>query len=226
MGLSHSPSIVTDGLVLCLDAANPRSYPGSGTWWYNMASGSFNSYVYNGTSFSTGYKGHFVFDGVNDYIQTSPLGAIPSGFSVSSWFYVTSETNGGKVFSTNNSDATKSYAIHVGSDGKLYFQTWLATQYISSAGLIPMDAWCFVTTTQTGVSNEGDQASVNVYFNGQNITTISRACPTGLGNYTRIGRFNAAYHIGGIASVLCHKKVLSADEVRRNYLATKSRFNL
>ena len=37
MGLSHSPSITTDGLVLCLDAANPRSYPGSGNTWLDLS---------------------------------------------------------------------------------------------------------------------------------------------------------------------------------------------
>ena len=38
MTISYGPSMVTDGLVMYLDAANPRSYPGSGTtfsWWYN-----------------------------------------------------------------------------------------------------------------------------------------------------------------------------------------------
>lgn len=33
MGVGYNPRIVTDGLVLCLDAANKRSYPGSGTTW-------------------------------------------------------------------------------------------------------------------------------------------------------------------------------------------------
>ena len=36
MGLGHSPRIVTDGLVLCLDAANKRSYGGSGTTWTDL----------------------------------------------------------------------------------------------------------------------------------------------------------------------------------------------
>ena len=30
MGLTHSPRIVTDGLVFCVDAADARSYPGTG----------------------------------------------------------------------------------------------------------------------------------------------------------------------------------------------------
>ena len=37
MGLHHSPRIVTDGLILCLDAADKNSYPGSGNTWYDLS---------------------------------------------------------------------------------------------------------------------------------------------------------------------------------------------
>ena len=43
MGLSHSPKIVTNGLVLCLDAANPKSYPGSGTAWTDLSGNARNA---------------------------------------------------------------------------------------------------------------------------------------------------------------------------------------
>ena len=36
MSSHHNPRIVTDGLVLSLDAANPKSYPGSGTTWSDL----------------------------------------------------------------------------------------------------------------------------------------------------------------------------------------------
>ena len=36
MGLGHNPSIVTNGLILALDSANVRSYPGSGTAWNDL----------------------------------------------------------------------------------------------------------------------------------------------------------------------------------------------
>ena len=36
MATRYSPRIVTDGLVLCLDAANSRSYPGTGTNWADL----------------------------------------------------------------------------------------------------------------------------------------------------------------------------------------------
>jgi len=42
MGLNHSPSIVTSGLVMCLDAANPKSYPDSGTTWFDISGNRIN----------------------------------------------------------------------------------------------------------------------------------------------------------------------------------------
>jgi hypothetical protein len=37
MSYANGPRIVTDGLVCCLDAANRKSYPGSGTTWYDLS---------------------------------------------------------------------------------------------------------------------------------------------------------------------------------------------
>jgi len=39
MGASGGPDIVTDGLVLCLDAADKISYSGSGTTWSDLVGG-------------------------------------------------------------------------------------------------------------------------------------------------------------------------------------------
>ena len=37
MAQEYGPKIVTDGLVLSLDAADKNSYPGSGTTWYDLS---------------------------------------------------------------------------------------------------------------------------------------------------------------------------------------------
>ncbi len=72
MGLGHSPRIVTDGLVFCLDAANARSYPGTGTTWTDLKGGN------NGTlnnmdadNFSNDNAGTLIFDGSDDYVEFS-----------------------------------------------------------------------------------------------------------------------------------------------------------
>ena len=68
MGLTHSPRIVTDGLILCLDAANTKSYIGSGTAW-NDISGKQNNGTIDGATFGTSNQGAFDFDGTNDNIK-------------------------------------------------------------------------------------------------------------------------------------------------------------
>ena len=53
MAVGYNPRIVTNGLVLCLDAGNTRSYPGSGTTWTNLTNNAVTT-ISGTTSFSTG----------------------------------------------------------------------------------------------------------------------------------------------------------------------------
>ena len=72
MGFSRGPKIVTDGLVLCLDAANKKSYPGSGTTWTDLSGQGNNGTLANmSTTLDSGNGGSLVFDGVNDFVGTS-----------------------------------------------------------------------------------------------------------------------------------------------------------
>ena len=69
MGLFHSPKIVTDGLVLCLDAGNKKSYPGSGSDWFDISGNNFHMSLKNsltGTSDDAGLK-YFSLNGTNHY---------------------------------------------------------------------------------------------------------------------------------------------------------------
>lgn len=71
MGLIHSPIGPSDGLVLCLDTANRRSYPGSGTNWFDLSGNGNHGVLTNGPTLNTGPGGGMNFDGVNDYIETA-----------------------------------------------------------------------------------------------------------------------------------------------------------
>ena len=80
MATNGGPNIIEDGLVFAVDAANKKSYPGSGTTWADLA-GSNNGTLINGPTFDSGNGGSIVFDGTNDYsemgiatdLSTSPL---------------------------------------------------------------------------------------------------------------------------------------------------------
>ena len=69
MGLSHSPRIVTNGLVLCVDAANPRSYPGAGTAWTDLSKQGNNGTLTNGPTFDSANGGSILLDGSDDYVE-------------------------------------------------------------------------------------------------------------------------------------------------------------
>ena len=67
MAFYNSPRIITDNLVACWDAANSKSYPGSGTTWVDISGKGHNATV-NGATFSTLNGGEWDFDNANDYM--------------------------------------------------------------------------------------------------------------------------------------------------------------
>ena len=69
MSNNYGPKIVTDGLVLCLDAADQNSYPGSGNTWYDLSGNGNNGTLVNGVGYNSGNLGSLVFGGVDDYVN-------------------------------------------------------------------------------------------------------------------------------------------------------------
>lgn len=91
MAVQYNPGIVTNGLVLCLDAANRKSYPGTGTAWTNVSGSENNGILTNGPSYSTTRGGMISFDGVDDYVATSFNTALED-FTICCWFQKTGAT--------------------------------------------------------------------------------------------------------------------------------------
>jgi hypothetical protein len=68
--------IVTNGLVLNLDAGFTPSYPRSGTTWTDLSLSGNNGTLINGPTFDSDNGGSIVFDGVNDYSQKTSFSVI------------------------------------------------------------------------------------------------------------------------------------------------------
>jgi hypothetical protein len=92
MGLSHSPSIITQNLVLCLDAGNPKSYPGSGTAWTDLSGNGNTGTLVNGVGYNSGNLGSLVFDGSNDHITSSFATTSGQAVTYAGWLYSTETT--------------------------------------------------------------------------------------------------------------------------------------
>ena len=73
MAFSYSPKIITDGLVLYLDAANPYSYVSGSTVWNDISRTMTSGSLINGPTFSSANNGSIVFDGVNDYVISTTV---------------------------------------------------------------------------------------------------------------------------------------------------------
>ena len=93
MSAFGGPNTITDGLVLNLDAGNSKSYPGSGTTWFDKSGFGNNGTLINGPTFNTGNGGSIVFDGVDDYAvipDTNILSFTNAKMSVSAWVSIIS----------------------------------------------------------------------------------------------------------------------------------------
>ena len=69
MATSYSPKIITDGLVLALDAGDIKSYPGTGTTWKDRSGNALNGTLLNSPTFSGANKGDFSFDATNESVS-------------------------------------------------------------------------------------------------------------------------------------------------------------
>jgi len=85
MGTTYNPAIVTDGLVFCVDAANKRSYPGTGTTWTDLVGGN-NGTLINSVSFDASNGGSLQTDASNERIE---FGSISMDlYHISFWIYL------------------------------------------------------------------------------------------------------------------------------------------
>ena len=228
MGLSHSPSITTDGLVLCLDAANPRSYPGSGNVWTDLSGNSNNITLVNNPTFSGENGGILNFDGTNDYgYNSNPIGfdlISSNAITVEAWVKI--NPNGYDFWFSSNDIK---YRYGTNSSGYAYWD--MARHHDKSWGgyVFLANAWYHMCFVGYGT---GSSVTSNVYANGVLIRSVD---DVGISNFnTNISLFyigtgespTAHPFRGSISFIKIYTKALSANEVQRNYLATKSRFGL
>jgi hypothetical protein len=227
MSFNYSPKIVTDGLVLCLDAANTKSYVSGSTAWNDLSRGGNNGTLINGPTFNTGSLGSITFDGINDYatIPSNTLfNSVSSGFSLGCWVNIsaTQPSVDSQIIGTLFNEVS-GYGILYDFPLKKRFNFYIrsANRVSSTTDLTP-NIWYHVMCVYTGTL---DIIYVNGRFNNQvsDTTAPLSTTPFVIGTYsTGIQRSFA----GRISQVLSYNKALSSQEVLQNYNATKSRYGL
>lgn len=229
MSLSHSPSIVTSGLVLCLDAANVKSYPGSGTAWNDLSGVGNHGTLVNGPTYSSANNGSIVFDGVNDIVNKAAPTLVTgnSDFTKEVWLYSNykgSSTSHPNILSWGNNSANNKNGLALQTDagGNAQILHWFyANDYVWSITDIT-GSWNSIVITYTA-------ATLTLYINGVNNGTKSvTGTPNVASTNLEIGfysTFNYAFN-GNISNIKVYNRALTATEVQQNFNALRGRYGI
>jgi hypothetical protein len=254
MAFGNGPKIVTNGLVLNLDAADKNSYPGTGTTWTDLSGNNNNGTLVNGPTFNSSNGGGIVIDATDDTITTPiPATSLPalSNFSIDCWVKIPSYPTAAPV---NQYGSTTKQGVLIGAtyySGTALFWTGDASgtafgifAYIRGADAYRNSSIYYVNSLNTyyyfTLTNNYSASTFNLYVNG--ILYSSVAGPTQEYNPSlittagNIGISKAQVDGGGtqnytslactISSAKIYSKALSASEILQNYNAQKSRFGL
>ena len=216
MGIDYNNVIVSDGLVLYLDAANTRSYSGSGTS-SNSLVGGIGATLVNGVGFTSSNNGAFTFDGSNDYINFGNSSAVQqSSGTLSAWAKASSPGGGYRGIIAKQG----AYGLFY-TDSVLVAYDWAADAPRSTGVNIADNTWKNVVLTyQSGVSN-----GTRIYINGVSVLTTTITVLNQTGNLFGGAEANAGQYASCQISLFnMYNRALSATEVLQNYNATKGRY--
>ena len=232
MAISRGPKTVTNGLVLCLDAADKNSYIGSGTTWTDVSGNGNVGTLTNSPTFNSSNGGNIVFDGVDDYVDNGNGNSINFGtgdFTIEIWAtrFTNVTTNLRLLAKGADNDLTTSAGFaFFGSDTGLNFAiNPSGTRTIITAASYSVGEWFQI------IGLVERSSTMRTYKNA--ILTNSASSPVGsVSNASvnlNISRNTAGanlYWTGNVAIVRMYNRSLTATEISQNYNATKSRFGL
>jgi hypothetical protein len=222
-------NIVTNGLVLNLDAANPRSYPQpyNGTTWTDLSGLGNNGTLVSGSAYTGSNGGSIVFDGVDDYasISSNALLNTPNGFTCELWIKFNNTNtctpfHKDFVYTIRRTSTSLQWA-----DGTNWsYANWSATSPSFVYDTNDTSKWYHIVVTKL-------DTLVTFYIYGQNVVQkIFGTSGVGAGNTNpvTIGSYNgsSAFANSNIAITRIYNRALNPSEVLQNFNATRARFGI
>ena len=232
MGLAHSPRIVTDGLVLALDAGNTKSYPGSGTTWTDLSGNGNTGTLVNGVGYNGSNGGSLSFDGVNDYVNLSSALNLSTNIGFTMCLFLqqnTPQTNSG----WNYFYSRLSPEIEIGTFGTsttgFTFKDNSTSSQANSSNLV--NSWSYITfgtnpTTRTPFiytyNSAGSFVSTSTTAFSNTTIVFERLFITG----TSGGPAGTQYYGAKCAVISAYNRTLAASEIQQNFNALRGRFGI
>ena len=205
------PDIVTDGLILSLDAASTRSYPGTGTTWYDLSGQDAHAEAVNMPTWNS--NGYFEFDGSNDELHSVDMSQEYRDL----FFVFESDDAGGGL--------SMLFGKYNDQDDSMRFNS----NILSSVPDI--NDWQYGSVSDVFINGEADALSSSDYnMSGKmNFVRSYRSNTSGFGTSFRYEVSSSFYGRrlkGNLALILCYNRKLTDAEVSKNYNALKGRFGL
>ena len=219
MGIAYNASLVRSGLVLHLDAANPKSYPGSGTTWSDLSGNSNNGTLVNGVGYSTDNKGTMSFDNRNDEVICTNNSSVQiTTGTICAWFNASNGNAGVNGIIAKQ----RAWGLFV-TDNTLRAYDWGNNTWRDTGITVGNNIWNYAAMTFTETIGAPSNNAI-IYLNGSSVltTTIKHS------NHdvtVQIGEANASQHFGGlISSASVYNRVLSEIEIKQNFEALRGRY--
>lgn len=221
MGLHHSPRIVTDGLMLCIDAANSKSYSGTGTV-LNDISGSGITGDLDTAGFDSANNGSFSYNGIDGESLIEPVGDLGGQFTVDAWAYPISYSGSAciiaDVYPGNN---RIQFVIQASGSwrGGMYQLGW----YYSPTMSWNSNTWQHVVYSYDGTN----QTIYKNGISGGSTQTYSGVPLASIGGIRLGRRWDLAdYYKGKIGPIKIYNRALTLTEIRQNFNAQRGRYGL
>jgi hypothetical protein len=230
---SATPSIVTSGLVLNLDAGNPLSYPGSGTTWTDLSGNGNNGTLINGTGYNSANGGVLTFDGINDYVNTT-LVTNQAAFTYCIWGKSSALGYQNRIMGNADVNGTNGASIMWGTpaitgQAEDYNRLWCIRRNANNmtndiiTPTIPgfTNNWHYIVMTFN--TTDGLKIYSDNVLIASNPTTVFTSVLT-----LKIGRDGNGTDafLGSIGATHVYNKALNTTEIATNFNATKTRFGL
>ena len=223
MGVGYNPKIVTNGLALCLDAGNTKSYPRSGTAWTDLSGNGRNGTLTNGPTYSSDVGGSIVFDGTDDFVQCSGSLTVTAATFVC-WIRRNGSqgTYDGILFSRGTSVTGMLFYT---SDQLGYTWNNAIDTYTWNSGLtVPDLTWCMVAVSVTSTAATAYLGQASGITTATN--TVSHTSTVLDDIKLAFDDATIRYFTGNIAIAQLYNRALSAAEIQQNFNATRGRYGI
>lgn len=223
MATNYNPQIVTDGLVLYLDAGNRRSYSGTGTTWTDLSQNNNNGTLVNSPTFFTGNLGSLILNGTNQYISTTAIIQAATNSNLQTFSAWLNSSSGSLFGSDASSNGQFHLLIYLSSTNNLNF-------YESYYGGVSGETIDTVSVVLKSANNvvvvKTAPEKYDVYLNGEKVLNqVTKKAS--LNSNFNAGRFYATSFFGSnISNYSIYNRALSESEIKQNFNALCGRYGI